>query len=298
MHVPVLLKELIYYLDPGPGDTILDATVGGGGHAKLILNAIGKGGRLVGIDQDAVSLEKLKSDLGDRGKNAIFINGNFRNLDELIEPYNVKKIDGAIFDFGMSSVQLEESGRGFTFRKNEPLLMTYKSDPGGSDLTARDIVNKWSEKDISDILKKYGEERYAKKIASNIARQREMREIKTTLDLVAIIEASVPPRYRRSRKINCSTKTFQALRIAVNDELSAVSEGIEKAWNLLSPGAKMVAISFHSLEDKIVKNFFREKAREKTGNLLTKKPIGPSLQEKKKNPRSRSAKLRAIEKAI
>jgi len=294
MHKPVLLKESIEFLKPEKGDIILDATINGGGHTQEILKKIGEKGKLIGIDQDAIILQETRNKIKD--ENAILINGNFRDLDELLKNNNVEKIDGAIFDLGMSTVQLEESGRGFSFRKNEPLLMTFRSDLNGSDLTAYDIINKWSEKDISDILYKYGEEKYSRRIARNIVNQRERKEIKNTFDLVEIIRLSTPPFYRNNHKINCCTKTFQALRIAVNDELNALEEGLEKAWQLLSSGSRLVVISFHSLEDRIVKNFCKNKSVAEEGKILTKKPVIPSEEEIKLNSASRSAKLRSIEK--
>lgn len=300
MHKPVLLKEAVGYLNSEQGDVILDATINGGGHAREILKAIGEKGTLIGIEQDAVILQDTRNKIQET--NAILINGNFRNLDELLKNNSIEKIDGAVFDLGMSMLQLEESGRGFTFQKNEPLLMTFKSDISGSDLTARDIVNKWSEKDIADILYKYGEERYSRRIARKIIYEREKKEIKTTFDLVEIIRLSVPPFYRNppagGSRLNCCTKTFQALRIAVNDELNALEEGLGKAWKLLSVGSRLVVISFHSLEDRIVKNFNKNKSAQGTGKILTKKPVIPTEEEIKLNPASRSAKLRAIEKII
>ncbi|MBU2109361.1 16S rRNA (cytosine(1402)-N(4))-methyltransferase RsmH [Patescibacteria group bacterium] len=296
MHTPVLLKEVIEYLKPEPGDIILDATIDGGGHAEAIMQKIGKTGTLIGIDQDAVILENLKSQISNLKNNVILINGNFRNLDELLKNNNIEKIDGAIFDLGTSMLQLEESGRGFTFQKNEPLLMTYKSDINSTDLIAQDIVNKWSEKDITDILYKYGEERFSRRIAKNIVDIRERKEIKTTFDLSEIIRLSVPSFYRNNQRLNCCTKTFQALRIAVNDELNAIEEGLSKVWKLLSAESRLVVISFHSLEDRIVKNFFKEKSKKEEGLILTKKPIIPSQEEIISNSSSRSAKLRAIEK--
>ncbi len=296
MHIPVLLKEVIYYLDPKPGDTILDATINGGGHAKEILRIIGENGRLIGIEQDAEILENLKSQISNLKNNVILINGNFRDLDELLEPLNIKSINGALFDLGMSSVQLEDSGRGFSFQKDESLIMSYKSELKSNDLTARDILNKWSERDIADVLYKYGEERYSRRIARRIVERRKEKQIETTFELVEIIRLSVPPAYRNNRRIHCATRTFQALRIVVNDELDAMREGIERAWGLISKDSKLVVISFHSLEDRIVKNFFRKIADEGQGQILTKKPVTPNEEEQKLNPRSRSAKLRAIKK--
>ena len=274
-HIPVLLKESIYYLNSKFGDTILDATINGGGHAREILKAIGEKGRLIGIDLDEVKVPGAK-----------VLRGNFRDADKLIK----ERLNGAIFDLGMSSNQMEESGRGFSFQKDEPLLMNYGQE---NDLTAREIINKWTEKDISDVLFKYGEERYSRRIARNIVKAR---PVETTFGLVDIIRGSVPSSYRHGR-INCATRTFQALRITVNDEINALKQGMEKVWKLLLPGSRLIIISFHSLEDREVKNFFRELKNKKQGLILTKKPVVAEEQEKKSNPRSRSAKLRAIEKS-
>jgi 16S rRNA (cytosine1402-N4)-methyltransferase len=277
MHTPVLLKESIYYLNPEPGDTILDATINGGGHAREILKLIGEKGKLIGIDLDKTQVPGAK-----------VIHGNFRDADKLVK----EKLNGAMFDLGMSSSQIESSGRGFSFQKDEPLLMNYGQD---NNLTAGEIVNKWTEKDISDVLFKYGEERYSRRIARNIVEKRKRKPIETTFDLVDIIRGSVPRNYRHGR-INCATRTFQALRIAVNDEINALKEGIEKVWKMISEEGRLVIISFHSLEDRVVKNFLKKLKEEKQGIILTKKPIIPTIDEKKINPRSRSAKLRAIEK--
>lgn len=291
MHVPVLLKEVIEYLAPKPGDTILDATIDGGGHAREILKCIGTTGRLIGIEQDKEILRSLASKLEAR---LLLVNENFRNLDKVLERLKIKKIDGALFDLGMSTLQLEESGRGFSFKKDEPLLMTFKSDIELDTLTAKQIVNSWSEKDIADVLYKYGEERYSRRIAKGIVGQRREKKIETTFELVGIIQKSVPKNYCYSR-IHCATKTFQALRIAVNDELNALEEGIRKAWNALNKRGRMVVISFHSLEDRIVKNFFRNLKKEGEVKILTKKPVTASQEEIILNPASRSAKLRAME---
>ncbi len=298
-HKSVLLKESIEYLNPESADTILDATIDGGGHAEAILEKIGKEGRLIGIEQDAEILEKLESRIKNKelGDNLILINGNFRDLDKLLEHYNIKKINGAIFDLGMSSLQIEESGRGLSFRRNEPLLMTYKSYLEPSDLTAKDIVNEWGEEEISSIIYKFGEERYSRRIAKNIVEERKKKPIETTFDLISVIEMSVPPFYLHGR-IHCATKTFQALRIAVNDEMGALENGIKKAWKLLEPGSRLVVISFHSLEDRIIKFFYKDISLRGEGKILTKKPIIASKEEVESNSRSRSAKLRAIEKIL
>ena len=191
---------------------------------------------------------------------------------------------------------MEWKKHGVSFEKDEPLLMTMKAEIEPDDLTAKEIVNNWNEKDLADTIWKYGEERYSRRIAKNIVRRRETKAIETTLELVEAIRESVPSFYRNSRKINCATRTFQALRIAVNDELGALKDGTEKAWSFLQEGGRLAVISFHSLEDRIVKNYFRDVAAKGEGKILTKKPIIPSEEEVENNPRSRSAKLRAIEK--
>ena len=295
MHIPVLLKESTELLNLKQGDVILDATINGGGHSEEILKMIGEKGRLIGIDQDGEVLNKLKEKWKDR-KNVLLAKDNFRNLDKVLESLKIEKINGALFDIGISSSQIDESGRGFSFQKDEPLLMTMKAEIEQGDLTAKEIVNNWSEKDLADVIWKYGEERFSRRIAKNIARRREAKAIETTLELVDAIRESVPSFYRNSRKINCATRTFQALRIAVNDELGALKDGMGKAWNFLGRGGKLAVISFHSLEDRIVKNYFKELAAKNEGKILTKKPVIPSEEEVKNNPRSRSAKLRAIEK--
>ena len=295
MHIPALLKESTEFLNPKSGDVILDATINGGGHSEEILKLIGENGRLVGIDQDGEVLNKLKEKWKDR-KNVLLARDNFRNLDKVLESLKIEKINGAIFDIGVSSSQIDESGRGFSFQKDEPLLMTMKAEIEPDDLTAKEIVNNWSEKDLADVIWEYGEERFSRRIAKNIARRRELKKFETTMELVDAIRESVPSFYRDSRKINCATRTFQALRIAVNDELGALKEGVKKAWGFLREGGRLAVISFHSLEDRIVKNYFRELAAKGEGKILTKKPIIPSDEEIKNNLRSRSAKLRSIEK--
>ncbi|MFA4890325.1 MAG: 16S rRNA (cytosine(1402)-N(4))-methyltransferase RsmH [Candidatus Paceibacterota bacterium] len=309
MHVPVLLKEAIEYLNPKEGDTILDATFGGGGHAAAICELIAPAGKLICLDQDKGTIKAAEIKFKKSKCKVVLINENFRNLDKVVEG----KIDGAIFDLGFSSDQLIPPaggpGRGFSFQKDEPLLMTLKSEIENRDLTAREIVNQWREEEIADVLYKYGEERYSRRIAKAIVERRSQpdkfilagkKAIETTFDLVDIIRSSVPAVYRNNRRINCATRTFQALRIAVNDELNALEEGLKKAWDKLEKEGRLVVISFHSLEDRIVKNFFRDKAkadpnmRASKGKILTKKPVTPAEEEIKNNPRSRSAKMRAI----
>jgi 16S rRNA (cytosine1402-N4)-methyltransferase len=209
---------------------------------------------------------------------------------------NIKKVNGVVFDLGLSSDHFENSGRGFSFKKDEPLLMTFEKDLTKARFTARDIVNDWDEENIADILYGYGEEKFSRRIAKNIVEARKEKAINTTTDLVEIIEKSVPVWYKKGRKTHFATKTFQALRITVNDELETLKDGLKKGFDALEKQGRLVVVSFHSLEDRIIKNFMRDKKNEREGILITKKPIVPSREEIKENPRSRSAKLRIIEK--
>jgi 16S rRNA (cytosine1402-N4)-methyltransferase len=248
--------------------------------------------RLIGIDIDADAIGRAKSRIAT--PNAAFFQENFRNIDKVLDQAGVRHVDGILFDLGLSSDQIEESGRGFSFKANEPLLMTMKKDPSATDLTAREIVNSWEEESIADIIYGYGEDRFARRIAKAIVQARVHQPIETAEQLSNIV-ASAVPRFG-FKKINPATKTFQAIRIAVNDELGALKEALPKAFRRLNPGGRIAVISFHSLEDRIVKRFFKERSDAGEGRLITKKPITPSPQEIAENPRSRSAKLRIIEK--
>ncbi len=283
MHIPVLQKEVLQYLDPKPNENFIDATIDGGGHTTTILGKIKPNGKVLGIEIDPEIYQKLKSKNLDR---LVLTNDSYVNLKSILEKKNFRPVNGILFDLGMSSWHLEESGRGFTFMKDEPLDMRYSLE---NNLTAEKIINNYSQEEIEKILKEYGEERFARRIAKRII---EERPIKTTLQLVEIIKRVVPGR----TKINPATRTFQALRIAVNDELNNLRKVLPQTIEVLAPGGKIVIISFHSLEDRIVKNFFREEARKGPLRILTKKPVRPSKEEIKINPRSRSAKLRAAMK--
>ena len=216
-------------------------------------------------------------------------------MDEVLDELGIGKVNRIMLDLGLSSDQFETSGRGFTFKNDEPLLMTFSKNPDVDDLTAGYIVNNWSEASIADIIFGYGEERYARKIAKGIVSYRQKKKIETTGELVEIINQSVPGMYKRGR-IHPATRTFQALRIAVNDELNTLKEGLAKGFDRLEKGGRMAVISFHSLEDRIVKHFNIEKKELGLANIITKKPIEASEEEIQNNPRSRSAKLRIIEK--
>ncbi len=293
-------QSLVLKSSPASEKIVLDATFGGGGHSKEILERY-PNVKVVALDQDKGAWEKAKSKFRGLEKRISFVNKNFRDLDnlgaELPSRSSAPKFDAIIFDLGLSSDQLENSGRGFSFMKDEPLQMTMKENPLPEDLTAMDIVNGWSEKSLADIIYGYGEERFSRRIAKGIVEARKKGKIETTGQLVKIIEENVPSAYRRGR-LHFATKTFQALRIAVNDELGTLQIGLEKGLEALKKGGRMAVISFHSLEDRIVKRFYKEKEKEKKVILINKKPIIGKEEEIKNNPRSRSAKLRILEKII
>ena len=284
IHTTVLLHESIDGLNLHEGSIYLDGTLGSGGHAEY---AQQKGAKVIGLDQDLEAIERSKKRLD---KDTIFINESYRNLDVALQSVNIEKIDAFMLDLGLSSDQFETSGRGFTFQKDEPLLMTFKKNPTEEDLTADEIVNTWDEENIADIIYGYGDERYSRRIAKSIV---ESRPIKTTFELVEAVKLGTPNAYHRGR-INPATKTFQALRITVNDEINTLKEGLRKGYEALNVGGRMAVISFHSIEDRVTKRFFKEKGD--AVNILTKKPIVAGDEEKIRNPRSRSAKLRIIEK--
>jgi len=289
MHIPVLQKEVIKYLEPKPNENFIDCTIGEGGHTLAILEKNAPKGKVLGIELDPELYKKLlKSDF-DR---LILVNDSFVNLKEITKKVKFRQVSGILFDLGMSSWHLEESGRGFSFLKNESLEMRYNPE---NSLTAEKIVNYWSKSEIEKILWEYGEEKFSRKIAENIINFRQLKPVKTTFQLVEIIKKAIPSWYQH-KKIHFATRTFQALRIAVNDELNNLEKALPQATEILKPGGKIVIISFHSLEDRIVKNFFKNKSEKGELKLLTKKPIRSTKEEIKINPRSRSAKLRAAEK--
>jgi len=291
MHKPVLLNEVIKYLDPKPGENFIDCTVGEAGHSLAILQKTESIGKVLGIDADFESLQRIKPQDG-----FILVNGNFRDLKRIAEKHNFYPIDGILFDLGLSSWQIEESKRGFSFRNDEQLDMRFQLKTGSSRAeTAEEIINQWPEKELTEIFKKYGEEKFSFRIAKGIVQERENNLIKTTGHLREIILKFVPYGYtRRGKEGRVLARIFQALRIAVNDELENLKIGLEKSLEILKPRGRIVVISFHSLEDRIVKNFFRGNESLK---ILTKKPIVASEDETMSNPRSRSAKLRAAIKS-
>ncbi|HAM95671.1 MAG: Ribosomal RNA small subunit methyltransferase H [Candidatus Azambacteria bacterium GW2011_GWB2_46_37] len=298
MHIPVLPKEVLQYLDPKPNENFIDCTIGEAGHAIEILKKTSPGGKLLGIDLNEDSLKssefKIKES-GLDGKRIVLANDNFANLKNIAERFNFRPVQGILFDLGISSEELEKSGRGFSFLKDEPLLMTLWKDIKPDDLTAEKIVNNFRTEELEKIFKEYGEERFAGRIAARIAEERKRKRIKTTGELVEIIRKALPAKYKYG-KIHFATRTFQALRIATNDELANLEKALVQALNVLSLRGRLAVISFHSLEDRIVKNFLKERQRNNSVKILTKKPVRPGEEEIAGNHRSRSAKLRAAEK--
>lgn len=292
MHIPVLLQEVVAGLEAKKGETILDATVGDGGHSEAICQAIPGGARFVCLDADEDAIERSRERLAQCGCDFLFYRTNYRELDKALASFSISGVNRVLFDLGLSSFQLEESGRGFSFLRDEPLEMTFEKHPEEGAVTAKTIVNEWSEETIATLLKNYGEERQAKRIARRIVEARKLTPISTTSELALLIASVV----KRRGRIHPATKTFQALRIAVNDEFQGLKEGISKAWDALLPGGRIAVISFHSIEDRVVKHFFRDLGKTGTGRVIHKKPVVPSERELSDNPRSRSAKLRIIEK--
>ncbi len=295
IHKTVLLHEAIDGLDIKNGDIFVDGTLGGGGHSEEVAKRFGNSVVMIGIDLDPEAIERASARLSPLNPNIQYIHGSFRNIDNLLETSGIKSADKILLDIGLSSNQFEDSGRGFSFQKDEPLIMSFKKDLKQEDLTAREIVNTWDLENISTILKSYGEEQFAWKIAKAIVARREIKPIDTTFDLVEIIKIATPKWYHHKR-IHPATKTFQALRITVNDEIESLKDGVAKGFSILNPGGRLAVISFHSIEDRVIKNFYRDRDKEGLGKVITKKPIIPTEAEIAENPRSRSSKLRIIEK--
>jgi len=293
VHRSVLLHEAIGLLEIQESDTVVDATLGGAGHAKEIASRLGPSGTFVGFDLDHDAILRAQLALANSKSKIELFEQNFREMGNALPARSVREIDKALFDLGWSSFQLE-AGRGFSFNTNDPLLMTYASNPS-SLLTAAEIVNLWSEQSLADVIFGWGEERFARRIARALVERRAKRKFTTAKELAEAVFSAVPPAYRRG-KIHPATKTFQALRIAVNDELGALKAGLEDAFMLLKPHGRIAVITFHSIEDRVVKQYFAGLEKEKLAKRVNKKPIVASEQELSENPRARSAKLRVIEK--
>jgi 16S rRNA (cytosine1402-N4)-methyltransferase len=302
VHTPVLEDEVVRYLAVEIGGRYVDCTLGAGGHARAILEASAPGGMLLGIDADPYAISLARDHLTGFEDSARLVNGNFRDLEETATELNFVPVHGVLFDLGLSSMQLAGEGRGFSFQKEAPLDMRFGPD---QTLTAADIVNEYEEAEIANLIWEFGEERFSRRIAGAITRARPLR---TTTELAAIVSRAIPG--SRSR-IHPATRTFQALRIAVNDELQALETALEQARGILGPGGRLVVISFHSLEDRIVKQYLQRESRDcicppetpvcvcghrASLRILTRRPVTPSTEEMRGNPRSRSAKLRAAER--
>jgi 16S rRNA (cytosine1402-N4)-methyltransferase len=287
-----LLDKAVGYLNLSKGAVVVDATIGGGGHSEEILKKILPGGKLIGIDADrnalAIAGERLKNFSG----SFTLINDNFRNIDRILKKENIKNADAVLMDVGISSYQLDDASRGFSIKSDSRLDMRMDQSSG---ITAYDVVNEYKEDKLSEIIEKFGEERFHNRIARFIKDAREEKAIETTGELAAIIKRAVGYKYRNLR-IDPATRTFQAIRIFVNDELGALEEALKSAIFWLKPGGRIVVISFHSLEDRIVKNMFKGYAKLGVLKIITKKPLVPEHEETIKNPRSRSAKLRVAER--
>lgn len=286
MHLPVLKNEVLGYLAPKENENFIDATFGFGGHAEAILEKNGPEGRVLGIEWDSELYEKLQLQKLER---LVLVNDSYVNLKNIAEKQGFEKVDGVLLDLGFSSWHIEDSGRGFTFQKDEALDMRFNKD---LPLTACEIVNTWGEKELEKVLFTFGEEPFARRIAQSIAELRKQQEIKTTFQLAEVVKNSLPPRFRFGR-IHPATRTFQALRMVVNKELENLNKVLPQMPEILKKKGRIVVISFHSLEDRVVKNFFRDSERRGVLEILTKKPIIASQEELVLNPRARSAKLRA-----
>lgn len=291
-HIPVMHREVIEYLRLPLGGICVDATLGMGGHTRLLASQIGPTGKIIAIDRDSESIETAKKNLACVTDQIIFVKDDFRNIDSILESLGIKSIDGIVLDLGISSFQLDNEKRGFSIKANGPLDMRMDQQ---SWLSAYDLINSLSEKELSLILKDYGEERWHNRIARRLVQERSARPIETTKDLSDIVLKSIPSGVKW-QKIHPATRTFQAFRIAVNRELESLDIALAKVVPFLKPQGRICVISFHSLEDRIVKNKFRAFAQSGDLNLVLKKPLQVSLSEEESNPRSRSARLRVAEK--
>lgn len=300
-HRPVMVAEVLEYLAPEKGKVMVDATLGAGGHAEVILERLLPGGRLIGVDRDPAAVAQARALLGDMEATVSYHRENFRDIQSIIHGEGLTEIDGVLFDLGLSSMQVDDPSRGFSFRNPGPLDMRMGPD---ADRTAGDIVNGEPEEELARIIFNYGDERWARRIAHFIIEARERRPIRTTEELSKVVEDAVPASARRGRK-HPARKTFQALRIAVNDELEDLREGITKAIECLAPSGRIVVLSYQSHEDRFVKRTFNSLARGSgyppgqplssgpSLEVLTKRVVRPTAEEIEQNPRSRSAKLRA-----
>lgn len=288
-HTPVLFNEVIRYLDPKPGQWVLDCTLNGGGHAAAMVE---HGARVLGIEWDPVIARAFFEHRPELREKVTVVNDSYVNLERICVEHTVVP-DGILFDLGVSSLHYETSGRGFSFMRDEPLDMRF--NPETNPLTAGRIVNEWSVEELERILTQYGEEQFAGQIAAAVAFARRAAPLRTTSELVAVIESAVPTWYCH-RKLHCATKTFQALRVVVNNELDNVERGVAAAIRVLRPGGKLLVISFQGAEDKIVRELFKSEAKAGSIQWVTRMTVRPTWDEMKANPRARSAKLKIVER--
>jgi 16S rRNA (cytosine1402-N4)-methyltransferase len=301
-HVPVMVPEVLDALNVQPGGRYIDATAGEGGHSQAILRASEPGGQVLALDADQEAVAVAMERLAEFGDSYLAVNANFRDLRITALRHDFVPVHGVLFDLGVSSLQLDREARGFSFRRADPLDMRFSID---QRVTASDVINRYSQNELADLIFHLGEERAARRIASAIVRNR---PISTSLELAEVVNRVIP---RRGSRINPATRTFQAIRIAVNDELSALETSLQQAASLIGQGGRMVVISYHSLEDRIVKNFFRKESSDcicppdtpvcvcdhrATLKMVTRRPLSPGTAEVESNPRSRSAKLRSAER--
>lgn len=292
-HEPVLLKEVVAGLGLRPGGTVVDCTAGAGGHTVALLEEVGLGGRVIAMDRDPEAVEDLKRSLRGFGDRLLIVCENFRHVSGVVREVGIESVNGVLMDLGLSSTQLDQPDRGFSFRSEGKLDMRMDRR---ERRTLRTLLEKTPEAGIIDILKRYGEERYAKRIARAIHRSLSKATLQSTRDLAEVVYSSVPPSYRHGR-IHPATRTFQAFRIVVNDELACLEEALPGALEVLAPSGRLAVLAFHSLEDRIVKKAFRSFQRDGLGSILTKKPQRPGAEEIRLNPRSRSARLRMFERS-
>lgn len=291
-HIPVMVEEVMELLRCEPGRIYVDGTLGGGGHAEEILKRTHPNGMVIGIDWDLRAIEEAKERLKPFGGRIRVVRENFVRLPEILKSAGIEEVDGILLDLGLSSLQIDEVERGFSFRGEGPLDMRMDQR---AECTAADLVNRLPLKELERILLEYGEERWARRIGKAIVEGREQSPIQTTLDLSRIVYRAIPKRYQ-SRRIDPATRTFQALRMRVNRELENLKEMLTLGWRALRRGGRFCILTFHSLEDRLVKDGFRRLEREGEMRILTKKPLTPSVEEERRNPRSRSAKLRCAER--
>jgi len=290
-HIPVMLEEVINYLNIKNTGTYIDCTLGGGGHSQKIIENLSDKGKLFCLDWDISAIENANVKFG-KYRNIFILNENFANLEEIVKKYKIRNIKGILLDLGFSSLQIEDGNRGFSFNYEASLDMRY--DTKGLQ-TAEYILNNYSELELSNILRDYADERFAGNIAKSICLIRKIERIKTTKDLVDIIRKSTPKWYQH-RRVHFATKTFQAIRIATNNEMENIKKGILSAIKVASKGAIIVVISFHSIEHRMLKNIFKETEKNNIIRLIEKKPVFPTYKEIMNNPRARSAQMRIIEK--